>query len=281
MSMTAPWILASIFFALALVLAVMLVREKRPKTGASRTSHPDAERQLAERTAQLEAAAKELEAFSYSISHDLRAPLRAMQGYTQIIENEYGDKFDDEGRRLMGRVLENGRKISRMMDELLMFSRLGKKEMSRQDFSMKDVVTAIGDELMHAEEGRTFDFKVGNLPDFPSDLAAIKQVWQILLSNAVKFTRRKERAEIQIEGSESQGKVTYSIRDNGVGFDMRYSDRLFSVFQKLHADEDFEGLGMGLAVAQRIVIRHGGRIWVESAPDQGTIFYFTLNKPSL
>lgn len=277
--MVTPWIIASILFAVNLLLGVKLVNKRRRQGNAPESDHhPDLEKKLAERTAQLETVNKELEAFSYSISHDLRAPLRAMQGYTQIIENEYGDKFDDEGRRLMGRVLDNGRKISRMMDELLMFSRLGKKEMARQEFDMKGVITVVADELTQSEEGRTFDIKIENIPDVPCDLAAIKQVWQILLSNAVKFTRRKERAEIIIEGTGSGGAVTYSIHDNGIGFDMRYSDRLFSVFQKLHSDEDFEGLGMGLAVAQRIVTRHGGRIWVESALDQGTTIYFTLNK---
>lgn len=278
--MATPWIIVSILFAVALVLVIMLFNERRRVSvrAISNNDHHDLEKQLAERTEQLAAVNKELEAFSYSISHDLRAPLRAIQGYTQIIENEYGNKLDDEGRRLMGRVLENGRKISRMMDELLMFSRLGKKEMAMQEFDMKAVVTAVVDELTQAEEGRTFNIRIENIPDVACDLAAIKQVWQILVSNAVKFTRHRERAEILIEGKESDGKITYLVRDNGIGFDMRYSGRLFSVFQKLHADEDYEGLGIGLAVAQRIINRHGGRIWVESVPDEGTTIYFTLNK---
>jgi PAS domain S-box-containing protein len=238
----------------------------------------DLEWKVVERTSQLEAANKELESFSYSVSHDLRAPLRAIHGYTQILQNEYDGTLDNEGKRLMGRVLVNTKKMGQLIDELLTFSRLGKKELARHGFSMKDLVQQVVKELRSLEGAREIAVRISDLPDVKADSTTIKQAWLNLVSNALKYTRLKERAEIEIGFTEDENEVTYFIKDNGAGFDMSYMDKLFGVFQRLHSEEEFEGIGVGLAIVQRIINKHGGRVWAEAKEDLGATFYFTLKK---
>jgi light-regulated signal transduction histidine kinase (bacteriophytochrome) len=236
------------------------------------------EAKVRERTSQLEIANKELESFSYSVSHDLRAPLRAIHGYTQILHGDYADKLDDEGRRLMNRVLINTRKMGQLIDELLTFSRLGKKELSKHTFSMKELVLSVVNEQKATEPGRNITFNIADLPGVASDSTTIRQVWTNLVSNAIKYTRLQPEAVVDIGYTETEHEVTYYIRDNGAGFDMDYRDKLFGVFQRLHSEEDFEGIGVGLAIVQRIILKHGGKVWAEGRENEGATFYFTLNK---
>jgi len=236
------------------------------------------EAKVLERTAQLETANKELESFSYSVSHDLRAPLRAIHGYTQIIQNEYGRQLDEEGNRLMNRVLVNTKKMGQLIDELLTFSRLGKKELAKHLFSMKDLVNSVVKEHKGLETERQIEVRIDELPDVEADSATIKQVWTNLISNAIKYSRHEEISIIEIGFREEAHEMVYYIKDNGAGFDMRFVNKLFGVFQRLHSEEEFEGIGVGLAIVQRIILKHGGRVWAEGKLDEGATFYFTLLK---
>jgi light-regulated signal transduction histidine kinase (bacteriophytochrome) len=233
---------------------------------------------VAERTAQLEAANKELEAFSYTVSHDLRAPLRAVDGFTRILLEEYAPQFDAEGRRFCGLISNNTRRMGELIDDLLAFSRLGRAKMHPAPVDMASLANATFLELTALSERARIDFHLEPLPPATGDPALLRQVWANLLANAVKFSAKKERPSIEVRGVQQGGAVVYSIRDNGAGFDMRYVDKLFGVFQRLHNVREFEGTGVGLAIVQRIVHRHGGRVWAEGAPGEGATFYFTLHQ---
>src|SRR5271157_1871970 len=234
------------------------------------------EERVVVRTAQLEAANKELESFAYSVSHDLRAPLRAIDGFCQILVTEHAPGLDGEPRRYLQRVSENSRKMGRLIDELLHFSRLGRQAMTRQPVAMADLVRQCLEELQGEREGREVEVILGELPPCRADAALLKQVWLNLLANALKFTRSRAEARIEAGSFARDGETVYFVRDNGVGFDMAYADKLFGVFQRLHRQEDYEGTGVGLALVQRIIHRHGGRIWAEASPDRGAAFFFTL-----
>jgi PAS domain S-box-containing protein len=233
---------------------------------------------LRRRTAELEAVNKELEGFSYSVSHDLRAPLRAIDGFCKILMVECGPSLDSEPRRYLERVSENTRRMGRLIDDLLHFSRLGRQTMETRPVAMADLVRQCIDELDLAEPKRGIALTVGDLPACEADPSLLKQVWLNLLRNAMKFTGNRDSPRITIGSYTASGKVVYFVRDNGVGFDMAYADKLFTVFQRLHRQEDFEGTGVGLALAQRIIHRHGGRIWAEAMPDRGATFYFTFER---
>jgi len=226
--------------------------------------------------AQLEVANKELEAFSYTVSHDLRAPLRAVDGFTEIIMEDFGPQLPEEGRRLLRIVRASAQRMGQLVDDLLAFSRLGRQTLKTQAVNIESLVKASIDELKAHLEGRQIDITLGPLPPAEGDHSLLRQVWLNLISNAVKYTGRRERAQIEISSEGVGGEVVYRIRDNGTGFDMKYAHRLFGVFQRLHRAEDFEGTGVGLAIVQRIIQRHGGRIWVEAVPDRGATFFFTL-----
>jgi signal transduction histidine kinase len=230
--------------------------------------------QLTGRTAQLEAANGELEAFSYSVSHDLRAPLRAIDGFSRIIEEDYSEAFDEEGRRLLGVVRRNTQKMGTLIDDLLAFSRLGRKEMAQMRIDMAAKARSVFEELGSQTEAVTF--RVSALPPAVGDPAMLRQVFANLLSNAVKFAGRNGEAVVEVGGYSADDENTYFVRDNGVGFDMAYAGKLFGVFQRLHSSEEFEGTGVGLAIVQRVVQRHGGRVWAEATPGVGATFYFTL-----
>ncbi|HSL44773.1 MAG TPA: PAS domain S-box protein [Anaerolineales bacterium] len=231
---------------------------------------------LEQKASQLQAANKELEAFSYSVSHDLRAPLRAIDGYTRILVEDYEEKLDAEGKRICGVISTEARRMGQLIDDLLAFSRLGRKEMFTSRIDMKALAESVFDELVKDQDRSRIDFQVAKLPGTKGDLSLMNQVWVNLLSNALKFTSKKERAVIEVGSKQSKDENIYYVRDNGAGFDMEYANKLFGVFQRLHGESEFEGTGVGLAIVQRIIRRHGGRVWAEGEVEKGATFYFAL-----
>ena len=234
------------------------------------------EQLVAERTAQLEAAVTELAAFSYSIAHDLRAPLRAMNSFAGILLEDYAPQLDAEAQHYLQRVSSNALRMGQLIDDLLAFAQLSHTPLKKQPVAPADLVREALEELRPEYEHRRVEFSIGELPPCQADPALLKQVWTTLLDNALKFTRERAVARIEAGWHDRQGEYVYSVRDNGIGFQMQYADKVFGVFQRLHRREDYEGTGVGLALAQRIVHRHGGRIWAEAKVDQGATFYFTL-----
>ncbi|SJZ32925.1 sensor histidine kinase [Sediminibacterium ginsengisoli] len=230
------------------------------------------------RTQQLQEANQELESFTYSVSHDLRAPLRSIDGFTRILSEDYTDKLDDEAKRLMDIVLKNAKKMANLIDDLLAFSRLGKKEISRRNFSMNEMVQQVYEDILPSTEGRDIKWTIADLPDVPADTAALRQVWVNIISNAVKYTRHTEKTEITIGADEEADKVVYYVKDNGTGFDMQYIEKLFGVFQRLHSEQEFEGTGVGLAMVRRIINKHGGEVWAKGELNKGATLYFSLPK---
>jgi len=234
------------------------------------------EQKVSERTTELNALNKELESFSYSISHDLRAPLRAINSYMNIFSEDYSEKVDDEGRRLINIVLKNSQKMGVLIDDLLSFSRLGRKELSKTNFSMKEMVITVWDDLSRMEKARTIEFILAELPEAFAEKNMIHQVWVNLISNALKYSSNKGKAVIEISYEKKENETVYYVKDNGAGFDMKYYDKLFGVFQRLHSVQEFEGVGVGLAIVQRIIEKHGGKVWADAIPEEGAIFYFSL-----
>ena len=232
--------------------------------------------QLGQRADQLESANKELEAFSYSISHDLRAPLRAMDGFSRILLEEYAFQLPPEAQRYLGLVRNNAQQMGHLIEDLLAFSRLSRLPLNKQSVAPDEVVRQVIADLRAEQDGRKVEVTIGDLPTCQADPALLKQVWVNLLSNAFKFTRKLENAHIEIGVKQTGAESIYFVKDNGVGFDMQYSNKLFGVFQRLHRSEEYEGTGVGLAIVQRIVHRHGGRTWAESEVEKGAIFFFTL-----
>ena len=212
------------------------------------------------------------------MSHDLRAPVRAMNGYARMLEDKYGTQFDAEALRLMNNIMINAKKMGQLIDDLLTFSQIGRKDMMKMNIHMCDMVTDICRELKNEQGDRNIEFDIKQLLPAQADNTALKQVWTNLISNAIKYSKLKEKTIIEIGSKTSGGEIVYYIKDNGAGFDMRYANKLFDIFQRLHSDEEFEGTGVGLAIVQRIIFKHGGRIWAEGKVNEGAIFYFTLNK---
>jgi PAS domain S-box-containing protein len=235
--------------------------------------------ELEKRTAQLENINRELEAFAYSVSHDLRAPLRHMVGFTELLQKNTRSAMDDKSQRYMRMILESGKKMGTLIDDLLAFSRIGRAEPHKTTLSLEQLVQEALSEVRQEIQERNIVWKVGALPDWHGDRSMLRLVLVNLISNAVKFTSPRPQAEIEI-GCEEQrdDRVVVFVRDNGVGFDMKYVNKLFGVFQRLHPTESFEGTGIGLATVQRIVNRHGGRAWAEGLLDGGATFYFSLAK---
>ena len=234
------------------------------------------ERRIVQRTAQLETTNKELEAFSYSVSHDLRAPLRTIDGFSKIIMEEYSDKIDDEGKRLLTIIRTNTQKMGDLIGDLLNLSRATRDEMKVVRVDMSALADSVYHEVASPEVQNHCSFSVGQLPEAYCDPALIKQVWRNLISNAIKFTGRSAEQKIHIGGSTTNGVSEYFIKDSGVGFDPRYVHKLFGAFQRLHKTEEFEGTGVGLALVQRIIHRHGGGVWAEGTVGQGATFHFSL-----
>ncbi len=240
-----------------------------------RRLNEELEQRVQQRTTQLEVANRELEAFSYSVSHDLRAPLRAIDGFARIILEDYAPKLDKEGKRLFDVITANTHKMGLLIDDLLAFSRLSRQQMAAAPVNLALMAKVIFAEMENQEKGRHIEFKVGILPVARGDYAMLQQVLQNLLANAVKFTRTRKVARIEFGGRAEMTENVYFVRDNGVGFDMQYAGKLFGVFQRLHSADEFEGTGVGLAIVQRIILRHGGRVWAESSK-KGATFYFSL-----
>jgi PAS domain S-box-containing protein len=231
---------------------------------------------IEERTAELTAANKELERFSYSVSHDLRAPLRHISGYMELLQKRLENRTDVKTRDYMDAISEASKKMGTLIDDLLNFSRLGRSEIQKKKVSINTLVrTAIGD-ILHETKGRDIIWEVDELPDVYGDQSMLSLMFTNLISNAVKYTSTRPCAEIKIGYKEDKDEIIFSVKDNGVGFDMKYADKLFGVFQRLHSQSEFEGIGIGLANVQRIILRHGGRVWAEGAVGQGAAFYFTL-----
>jgi light-regulated signal transduction histidine kinase (bacteriophytochrome) len=226
---------------------------------------------------QLQAANKELESFSYSISHDLRAPLRHIDGFAGLLTKHAGETLDEKGRRYLATISASAKRLGQLIDELLVFSRMGRTELRQTPFDSREIIDEVIRELQPDLQGRQVEWHIGNLPRVQADPAMLRQVWANLLGNAVKYTRNRPIARIEIEQKQNgTGETVFAIRDNGAGFDMQYASKLFGVFQRLHTATEFEGTGIGLANVHRIVQRHGGRVWAEGAVGEGATFYFSL-----
>ncbi|MEO7913413.1 MAG: PAS domain S-box protein [Roseiflexaceae bacterium] len=250
--------------------------ERIKAEAALRTLSGELEDRVVARTAELHAANQELEAFSYSVSHDLRAPLRAIDGFSRILLEDYLADLPEDAQRYLQLVRDSTQQMGRLVDDLLAFARLSRQPINKREVAMGELVRQCLDELHAEQSGRQIDIQIGDLPAVAGDPALLKQVWINLLANALKYTRRRDPAVITI-GYQTQGnQLIYVVKDNGVGFDMRYINKLFGVFQRMHRAEDYEGTGVGLAIVQRIIHRHGGRVWAEAVVDSGATFYFTL-----
>ena len=231
--------------------------------------------ELIESAAQLESANQELESFSYSVSHDLRAPLRAVNGYAKILEEDYGNRLDDEGRRLLTVVQNNAKKMGVLIDDLLTFSRLGRQEIKKSVINMTVLVEKALVELNASHQSEAV-VTIDDLHPVIADTTLMNQVWLNLLSNAIKYSSKSKSPAIKISSERKNDELIYSISDNGVGFDMKHAHKLFGVFQRLHSSKDFEGTGVGLALVHRIIAKQGGRIWAKAGINKGAIFYFSL-----
>jgi PAS domain S-box-containing protein len=230
------------------------------------------EKRVAERTA-------ELEAFSYSVSHDLRAPVRAIAGFARMVQADFAERLPLEARQKLFRIHENALKLGQLIDGLLAFSRLGRQALNKRTLCPGALVNGVLEELQSEQRDRNVTISVGQLPDCEADPLLLQQVFTNLISNALKYTRQRNPAVIEIGARRQDGACVYFVKDNGAGFDMEYAHKLFGVFQRLHREDEFEGTGVGLAIVQRIVNRHGGRVWAEGRPENGATFYFTLQDP--
>jgi light-regulated signal transduction histidine kinase (bacteriophytochrome) len=236
------------------------------------------EQKVEVRTSELESANRELESFSYSVSHDLRAPLRKINSFINIFIERFKVPIDAENRLLLDRIVANSNKMGKLIDDLLAFARIGKIELEKKPISMTQIVKNLSDDVGKQESGRNIQFSLHALPQITADPTAITQVWENLISNAVKYTANREVATIEIDSQVTRDEVVYFIKDNGSGFDMKHYEKLFTAFERLHSNSEFEGTGVGLAIVQRILDKHGGRIWAESEKDKGTTFFFSLPK---
>lgn len=234
------------------------------------------ERKVAERTVQLEAANQELESFSYSISHDLRSPLRAINGFTQVLIEDYADKFDEDGHEVLEEIISNSKRMGLLIDNLLEFSRIGKQTISMTKVDMKDLINTVVSEIQPFEKVNGSKVVLGEIANLKGDRNMLKQVFINLISNAFKYSSKVKEPVIEIGSFQDNDFTTFYVKDNGAGFDMRYYDKLFGVFQRLHSNSEFEGTGVGLAIIHRIVSRHDGKVWAESRVDEGACFYVSL-----
>jgi signal transduction histidine kinase len=234
------------------------------------------EERVAQRTAELTAANRELESFSYSVSHDLRAPIRGIDGFAAMLERRSVDWMGDEDRRLLRVIRDNARRMGRLIDDLLAFSRLGRSEIRRVPVDMRSLAESTWAEVAGASEGAPPEFTLGSIPHAEGDPEMLRLVWKNLLENAVKYSAGRPGRSVEAGFRDGPGGPAWYVRDNGVGFDMKYAGKLFGVFQRLHADPAFPGTGVGLAIVHRVVTRHGGRVWAEGVPGEGATFYFSL-----
>ena len=252
------------------------VSARKRAEDAVKQLNDDLEHRVAQRTSELEVANKELASFSYSVSHDLRAPLRAVDGFAQALLDDFGPELPEEGHRYVLTIRDGARKMGKLIDDLLSFSRFGRAPLLKENVDTRSLVLAALAELESQHEGRRIELRIGDLPECHGDPSLLKQVWLNLLSNAFKYTRKRDTAAVEIGCDATAEGNVFFVRDNGTGFDMQYAGKLFGVFQRLHRAEDFEGTGVGLAIVQQIIQRHGGRVWAHAEEDRGATFYFTL-----
>lgn len=231
---------------------------------------------LKQSTIKLENLNKELETFSYSVSHDLRAPLRAIYGFSKIILEDYEEKLDENGKSVLRTIYSNAQKMGQLITDILNFSRISRREFKRVKINMNLLIREVIDEFKNTLPEKKHIFTVTDVPNALGDYIMLKEVWRNLVSNAIKFSSIKEKPIIEIGAFESHGEQTYFIKDNGVGFDMKYKGMLFEIFQRLHSEQDFEGTGVGLSIVKRIIEKHRGRVWGEGEVGKGATFYFTL-----
>ena len=241
-----------------------------------KATQSELENKVVGRTAQLEAVNNEMEAFSYTVSHDLRAPLRGIIGFTAILEEKYSSQLDDEAKRLTGIIKKNTLKMGNLIDDLLAFSKIGRNELVKHSIPTNDIVKEVIESLDPKNVNDKIKWHIASLPDVNGDTNAIRQVWTNLISNAIKYSARKEQPVIEIGSLMRKGQTAFFVKDNGVGFDEKYKDKLFKVFQRLHSMAEFEGTGIGLAIVEKIISKHGGHVWVEAKEGEGACFYFSL-----
>jgi PAS domain S-box-containing protein len=261
---------------IGLIGAILDITERKLAEEEVRKLNQELELRVADRTEQLESANDELEAFSYSVSHDLRTPLRAIDGFSKILLDGYTDKLDDEGKRLLNVVRDNTGRMGQLIDDMLKFSRTGRVEIYFSEIDMEKLARGIFDELKTAVADNKLQMEIEHLPPVRGDSAMMRQVFVNLLANAIKFSRPKETPRIHVGASVKDNETIYYVQDNGAGFDMQFADKLFGVFQRLHSSTEFEGTGIGLAIVKRIVTRHAGRVWAEGKINEGATFYFAL-----
>jgi light-regulated signal transduction histidine kinase (bacteriophytochrome) len=274
-------LLGVIYAGMGAVVALLTQRvaQRKKEQEDLRRLNETLEQRVLARTSELDATNKELEAFSYSVAHDLRAPLRHMDGFIRLLKKHASTSLDEKNQRYLGIISDSARQMGLLIDDLLAFSRVGRAELQLRPVSLQQLVQEAMQELREEAQGRNIDWEIGQLPEVMADRSMMRLVLINLLANAMKFTGKRERAEIEIGASsdEVDGTVVF-VRDNGVGFDMEYASKLFGVFQRLHPAEEYEGTGIGLANVQRIIHRHKGRTWAQGEVDRGATFYFSLPK---
>jgi signal transduction histidine kinase len=268
-------VIAVVFF----LLAGLAIHRETARRNLAEEDVKHTNELLKRQTVELSETNHELESFSYSVAHDLRAPLRQIGGYSKVLLQEHGPRLDEEARRYLEKVGDGARKMGRLVDDLLSLSRVGRQELALQFTALDSLLRQVVEELAPECSGREVEWRIGGLFSVECDPGLMKQVFVNLLSNAVKYTGKRERAVIEVGQARQNGQRVVFIRDNGAGFEMQYASKLFGVFQRLHKARDFEGTGVGLAIVQRIIRKHGGQIWAEAKLDEGAAFFFTLGSP--
>ncbi len=265
-----PFNLSEVLPVLSRALAVRQLRREKAEL----------ESRVRQRTLELESANHELEAFAFSVSHDLRAPLRHIRNFAAMLLQEASCQDSESAKELLGHISQSAGRMNQLIDDLLRLSRLGRQPLVLGEVDVAQLARQVADELLPEHRERALELEIGELPKAMADPNLLRSVFENLISNALKFTRGRQPASIEIGARQQGGETVYFVKDNGAGFDMRYASKLFGVFQRMHAAEDFEGTGVGLSIVQRIVRRHGGRIWAEAEVGKGAAFYFTLSAPN-